>query len=334
MIAEVFVRSLNKKVKVKLDNEKPLVPDDIKLKWQNIVNMLAKVLDVPAALIMKITSENMEIFLKSSNPDNPYPKDGKDALLHGLYCETVIGTDDQLLVENALANSVWKDNPDVSLNMISYLGYPIKWEDGSFFGTICVLDSKINTYSELYKELMQRFRDMIETDLSNILLASELKKLSLKDDLTGLGNRRHLFSILKSEYYNFKYNKNVFSVIMMDIDDFKHINDKYGHVLGDDILIEMANILLNNSNYFCVPTRYGGDEFVIVLRNQTAEEALEYTKSIEQLIKENKLLSQYDISISYGIEEMNKKYTNIDELVFHVDSKMYEYKYSRKFDKQ
>ncbi|MGD9887177.1 MAG: hypothetical protein AB7T03_04355 [Bacilli bacterium] len=55
---------------------------------------------------------------------------------HGLYCETVIGKDEPMIVENAISSEVWKDNPNIKLNMIFYFGLPIKWHDGEFFGTI------------------------------------------------------------------------------------------------------------------------------------------------------------------------------------------------------
>mgnify|MGYP001953189988 CR=1 FL=1 len=64
----------------------------------------------------------------------------------GLYCETVIKSGKQLLVPDALADKDWENNPDVELNMISYLGFPILFPDGNPFGTICVLDNKKNAY--------------------------------------------------------------------------------------------------------------------------------------------------------------------------------------------
>lgn len=105
------------------------------------------------------------MFLRSSNDENPYPFDGKDQVGHGLYCETVIGENRELYIDNSLHSEVWQDNPDIKLGMIAYYGLPIKNPDGSFFGTICILDNKTMENSEKYRGLLDQFRSSIEADL-------------------------------------------------------------------------------------------------------------------------------------------------------------------------
>ena len=147
----------------------PPVPDAILEKWQKIVNLMAEMLDVPAGLIMRILGEDIRVFVSSSTEGNPYhPGDSEHFWGSGLYCETVVTKNHELLVPNALFDEAWRNNPDVRLNMISYLGYPIRWPDGKPFGTICVLDCKTNSYSEKYKRLMTQFRDMVEVHLEII----------------------------------------------------------------------------------------------------------------------------------------------------------------------
>jgi signal transduction histidine kinase len=147
----------------------PRIPDTILEKWQKIVNLMAETLDVPAGLIMRILGDEIYVFVSSSTEGNPYhPGDSEHFLGSGLYCETVVTKNHELLVPNALFDEAWRNNPDVRLNMISYLGYPIRWPDGGPFGTICVLDSKTNSYSEKYKRLMTQFRDIVEIHLEII----------------------------------------------------------------------------------------------------------------------------------------------------------------------
>ena len=147
----------------------PPISDPILQKWQKIVNLMAEMLDVPAGLIMRILGEEIHVFVSSRTEGNPYhPGDHEHFWGSGLYCETVVTKNHELLVPNALIDEVWKNNPDVKLNMISYLGYPIRWPDGKPFGTICILDCKTNSYSEKYKRLMVQFRDIVETHLEII----------------------------------------------------------------------------------------------------------------------------------------------------------------------
>ena len=152
-------------------------------RWQGIVDILAEVIGVPSALVMRLVDSDIEVFVSSKSSGNPYiPGDREHFLGSGLYCETVIRSNDKLLIPNALEIKEWENNPDVKLNMISYLGYPILFPDGSTFGTICVLDSKENYYSKIFENLIMNFREMIQYHLSliymNRILGEKNKDLS------------------------------------------------------------------------------------------------------------------------------------------------------------
>src|SRR5258708_2461374 len=126
------------------------VPSEIVHKWQEIVDLLAEIVHVPSALIMRVEPPNIKVFVSSDSNANPYEPDELAPLNTGLYCETVMSSRRPLLVPDALQDDAWKLNPDIKLGMISYLGVPIAWPDGEIFGTICVLDKRSNRYSDLY----------------------------------------------------------------------------------------------------------------------------------------------------------------------------------------
>jgi signal transduction histidine kinase len=158
----------------------PAIPDPILGKWQDIVNVMAEMLDVPAGLIMRILGEEIHVFVSSSTEGNPYHRgDSQHFFGSSLYCETVVTKNHELLVPNALFDEAWRNNPNVKLNLISYLGYPIRWPDGKPFGTICVLDCKTNSYSEKYKRLVNQFRDMVEIHLE-IIYTEAKRRLALE----------------------------------------------------------------------------------------------------------------------------------------------------------
>jgi GAF domain-containing protein len=144
------------------------VPSEIVRKWQEIVDLLAEIMHVRSALIMRIEPPNIKVFVSSESKGNPYESGEVAALNTGLYCETVMKTRQPLLVPDALRAEAWKSNPDIKLGMISYLGVPICWPDGETFGTICVLDNKRNEYSELYRKLLLQWRDVLQADLSSL----------------------------------------------------------------------------------------------------------------------------------------------------------------------
>lgn len=164
--------------------DKPSISPAVMNKWQSIVNLAAKAIDVPAGLIMHLEPGHIEVALTSITDGNPYKPLESEELGIGLYCETVVATRQTLHIPNALEDEVWKDNPDIKLNMISYLGMPLKWPDGEIFGTICVLDSKEHKYSETHIELLAHFRLAVETDLYMLMEREELRRLNVEKELS------------------------------------------------------------------------------------------------------------------------------------------------------
>ena len=175
-----------------------VIPLDTVGGWQKIINLIAEIFKVPAALIMKAEPSEITVFVSSESEGNPYERGEKARLNTGLYCETVMETRQRLLVPDALADEKWNANPDIKLGMISYLGLPIAWPSGEIFGTICVLDRKSNSFSDLHERLLVQFRDAIESDLKtlsdlDVRLAEETRARLAEAERS----RRALLSILE-----------------------------------------------------------------------------------------------------------------------------------------
>ena len=165
-----------------------VVSDDFLGKWQKTTNVMAEVFDVPAGLIMRVLPQQIEVLVSSHTPGNPYEADEKANLNTGLYCETVMATRAMLHVPHALEDERWKNNPDVALNMVSYLGVPLVWPDDEVFGTICVLDSKKRVYQQRYVDLLWEIKRAIEADFQVMdqqqkLMASNADLLKVNREL-------------------------------------------------------------------------------------------------------------------------------------------------------
>jgi PAS domain S-box-containing protein len=141
------------------------VPPDIIRKWQEIVDLLADLMHVPSASIMRVEPPQIKVFVSSASKGNPCVPGSVDT---GPYCETVLKSRQPLRVTDALADETWRSNPHVKSGMISYLGVPISWPDGEIFGTICIRDNKRNAYSEAYLKLLLHFRDLLQADLKSL----------------------------------------------------------------------------------------------------------------------------------------------------------------------
>src|SRR4029077_18661583 len=154
------------------------VPSEIIRKWQEFVNLLAEIMHVPSASIMRADPPHIKVFVSSTSKGNPCEPGALDT---GPYCETVMKTGQPLLVPDARENEAWKANPHVRAGMISYLGVPIGWPDGRLFGTICVRDNKRNEYREAYLKLLLHFRDMLQADLNSLVrLHGEIEEREAK----------------------------------------------------------------------------------------------------------------------------------------------------------
>ena len=181
-----------------LINKKEInIPGEIQKSWQSIVNTIAKIINVPAALIMRVEFPYIEVFRSSESKNNPYQAGDREHLT-GLFCEKVIKTKSKLLVPNALKDKKWDRSADVKLGMISYLGFPILWPDGEVFGTICILDSKENKYSRRYEKLMLKFRELVEAHLyllyQNLFERKKLEEIldNLTEGIIAHDRERHI----------------------------------------------------------------------------------------------------------------------------------------------
>ena len=162
---------------IKSPTRKPDVPEEIQVRWQRIVDLMAGVLGVPAGLIMRVDSPQLEVLVSSATDGNPYRKGERAELNTGLYCETVMRRRSPLLVPDALKDPKWDHNPDIKLGMTFYLGYPVTWPDGEVFGTICILDGKDNSCATQFRGLISEFQQVIERDLRLMIEAHEREGL-------------------------------------------------------------------------------------------------------------------------------------------------------------
>ncbi|HMB76007.1 MAG TPA: LuxR C-terminal-related transcriptional regulator [Kiloniellaceae bacterium] len=156
---------------------KPEIPEDIVAKWQRIVDILARIVDVPSGLIMKVRPPRHDVFVTSAGAENPYDLETSFELNTGLYCDTVMADRRLLIVRNASQDPDWSDNPDLKHGMVFYMGFPLAWPDGSLFGTICVLDREDNERATHYVDLLNEFKQVVEVDLKLLVELAERKRM-------------------------------------------------------------------------------------------------------------------------------------------------------------
>lgn len=161
-------------------------------------------------------------------------------------------------------------------------------------------------------------------------LFEQLYFYATHDTLTGLWNRSILNEILGKEVSRTIRHKKTFSIMLIDIDDFKKYNDKFGHLQGDEALRTVTRVIMKNIRKEDFAVRYGGEEFLVILPETNAEKALTVAKRIIEIINQTKikairknLPSGYEkITVSIGISEfkgnLNKTLENADKALFRA----------------
>ncbi|WON76114.1 diguanylate cyclase [Serratia sp. UGAL515B_01] len=156
----------------------------------------------------------------------------------------------------------------------------------------------------------------------------ELLRISMRDGLTGLYNRRHWEHLLHNEFDSCRRYEHAATLILMDVDRFKMINDTFGHALGDEALIVLAEELVLGFRTVDIVGRYGGDEFGAVLPNTTAEQASQALKRIQDRLNETTFREapELKLNISAGIADYRPEMGGYQEWLKAADNALYKAK--------
>ncbi|MBU2894650.1 diguanylate cyclase [Colwellia sp. D2M02] len=184
----------------------------------------------------------------------------------------------------------------------------------------------------LQAELAVRVKNLIDTRhlyQQVILQKKELEKIAMTDQLTGLFNRYYLHLAIRKSLSQVKRHAHPLSLIMIDLDKFKYINDNFGHEQGDDVLLKVAGVLQKNCRLEDTAVRLGGDEFLLVLPNCSKQEAIQKAEMIRALIKQlNVNHDEVNISGSFGVSSTEQDVFDYKALFNLADKAAYQAKSS------
>src|SRR4030042_295104 len=180
-------------------------------------------------------------------------------------------------------------------------------------------------------DLLMRLVDQTAIAVERASLHQKMAELAITDDLTKLFNTRYLNRTMETEIQrSTRYNTSV-SLIFMDIDYFKLVNDHHGHLVGSKVLVEMGQLLIKNLRTIDIVARYGGDEFVIVLPQTPPNTAKQIAERIRKIIKQNIFLKKEGYSLkmtaSFGVASYPDSAKSKEELLRLADEAMYKVKY-------
>lgn len=236
-----------------------------------------------------------------------------------------------LIVPDLLADARFTDHPLVAAGprLRFYAGAPLVDVSGAVLGTLAVLDTQPREFTAAQKAALLDCAALVMCALRARHQTHQLKHLALSDHLTGLANRAHFERVLEAEFARAVRQDEPFTLLLLDLDGFKAVNDGFGHPAGDETLKEISQRLLTQVRAGDVLARLGGDEFGIVMRDGPTEAAQALARRIVRAVSQPIRLSTGDevgVGVSVGMAAYANDVMSVRKLVTQADQALYEAK--------
>ncbi len=230
------------------------------------------------------------------------------------FCAHAILQPDITVVSDVHADERFADNPFVTGDpwIRFYAGAPLITAKGEALGTLCVIDqvqrtlteAQLNTLRVLSRQVMAQLELRRHLELQK-QTNEQLQKLSITDDVTGFNNTRFLHQYLDRHLNAAPAKQKKLTLVFFDMDNFKLVVDRHGHMLGAKVLKEVAEVVHSHLGSEDHIVRYGGDEFIVILPDQGGEEVLAKVETIRKVVDSTSFLQQENIHLkvtaSFGL---------------------------------
>jgi diguanylate cyclase (GGDEF)-like protein len=240
----------------------------------------------------------------------------------------IYDTNTTLAVSNVKEDPRFKHYKSVP-NIESWLGIPIIFKS-KIIGILTLDSTEEHIYTKHHSDIASSFAHHAGIAIGNAKLYGKTKQLASIDPLTNLYNRRSFFELANISFDKAKALLQPISAIMIDIDDFKKINDKLGHHIGDLVLTRLSKVCFDNLSKKDILGRFGGEEFIVLLPNTTFEEAQVIAETLRGAIENNPVIIRKSDSIpitsSLGVASITPVAEHIDLLFVAADKAMYQAK--------
>ena len=230
----------------------------------------------------------------------------------------VARTGERALVQNALPGNL----TGILADSRAVLCIPITYGE-SLLGVLNVESRDENAFSPQDVLILNTLADLLATALHNAFVFQKLQQQSITDGLTGIKTRRFFWEALSAEWKRASRSGRPFSVVLIDLDKFKEVNDTMGHFEGDLVLARVGRLLEQKSRQSNVVARYGGDEFIVLMPETGAEQAQVLAERLRQWLATDPMLAEHRITGSFGVASFPTHGFSIEDLIRVADAGMY-----------
>ena len=230
----------------------------------------------------------------------------------------VARTGERALVQNGLEGQMGAILPASR----SVLCIPITYGE-TLLGALNIESRNESAFSPQDVLILNTLADLLATALHNVFVFQKLQQQSITDGLTGIKTRRFFWEALSAEWKRASRSGRPFSVVLIDLDKFKEVNDTMGHFEGDLVLARVGRLLEQKSRQSNVVARYGGDEFIILMPETDAEQAQVLAERLRLWITSDPMLSEHNITGSFGVASFPTHGFSIEDIIRVADAGMY-----------
>ncbi len=213
-----------------------------------------------------------------------------------------------------------------------WMGVPL-FVRGAIIGLLTIDSRTVGAYDEDDASLAQTFANQAAVAIENARLFEKVQHLAITDPLTELFNRRHFFELARREFYRARRYGTSMSLLMLDVDDLKLVNDTFGHQIGDQLVEFIGAQCRNQLRQADIPSRYAGDEFIIALPETTLQGAIQVAQRIREQTSQGFMADGQNLvpaAVSIGVCEMDSSCFSLETLINRADQALYSAKQAGK----
>lgn len=291
-------------------------------RFDRLTRLAKRIFDVPVAFISLVDEDSL--WLKSC--------DGVKLSEHPprstSFCAHALLESEPMIIQDAYQDSRFSDNPNVTGHPFIrfYAGCPVLLPDGATAGSFCLTDSQPRSFTPEELGVLKDLAAIVEDEFAVMDAATA-------DELTGLFNRRGISALAQYSLVASQRRAEPLSIAYIDLDNFKQINDTWGHTQGDRALEAIAQLMKSSFRDTDLISRQGGDEFVIIFPDTSEQGAFIALQHLNEQVEEYNRRSgkPWQLAFSVGIVEYNEHlHLTPEDLIESADSQMYKMKLNRK----
>ncbi|MFM8260048.1 MAG: GGDEF domain-containing protein [Vulcanococcus sp.] len=281
---------------------------------QRIVDLTGSVLAMPIALVSLVDRQRQWFLAARGLAARETPREMA-------FCAHTIGGDGVLMVPDALEDERFSGNPLVQgePRIRFYAGAPLRSSSGHNLGTLCVIDQRPRRLSGEQLGLLQRLADLVMREL-------ELRRRSSLCPVTGLHTRSSFFELGEQEWQEARRRGRPLALLTFDIDDFRQINNRWGHEAGDQVLLDVCDLIRQRARPQDLVGRIGDEEFAVLLPECSPEEALAFAEGLRAAVAAMPGVfshSDYQPQISGGLTSLSVDDRSFADLFYRADQALY-----------